>query len=120
MRIRIAQPKLRPFMGVAALLGPALTFAYLPGAAQQPQQTQEPESLERPQQPEPLARPQQTPQPAPQWTQEQRTACEPDAIRLCEKYIPDIDRIRTCMAHNRRYLTPECRAQFGGGQTKKR
>ena len=38
MRIRTAQPKLRPTLGVAALLGFALTFASLPATAQRPAQ----------------------------------------------------------------------------------
>jgi hypothetical protein len=88
MRIRIAQPRLRPTLGVAALLGLALTFAYLPAAAQQPQQPQG------------------------QWTPEQRAACEPDAMRLCNQYVPDVQRISACMAHYRRYLSPACRKVF--------
>jgi hypothetical protein len=85
MRIRTAQPKLRPTLGVAALLGLALTFASMPAGAQQPQG---------------------------QWTQEQRAACEPDAMRLCNQYVPDVQRISACMAHYRRYLSPACRKVF--------
>ena len=33
---------------------------------------------------------------AQQWTPEQRAACEPDAMRLCQAYIPDVDRVRAC------------------------
>ena len=57
---------------------------------------------------------------AQQWTPEQRAACEPDAMRLCQQYIPDIDRVRACMAHYRRYLSPACRALFEGGAKKRR
>jgi type II secretory pathway component PulL len=57
---------------------------------------------------------------AQQWTPQQRAACEPDAMRLCQQYIPDIDRIRACMAHYRRYLSPACRALFEGGAKKRR
>ncbi len=85
MRNPIAQPKLRPITGVAALLGLALTFAALPAVAQQPQG---------------------------QWTQEQRAACEPDAMRLCNQYVPDVQRISACMAHYRRYLSAACRRVF--------
>jgi hypothetical protein len=85
MRIRTAQPKLRPTLGVAALLGLALTFAPLPAAAQQPQG---------------------------QWTQEQRAACEPDAMRLCNQYVPDVQRVTACMQHYRRYLSAACRKVF--------
>jgi hypothetical protein len=88
MRIRTAQPKLRPTLGVAALLGLALTLGSLPAGAQQPQQPQG------------------------QWTQEQRAACEPDAMRLCNQYVPDVQRVTACMTHYRRYLSPACRKVF--------
>ena len=89
MKITTAQRKLRPIMGGAALLGLALTFASLPAAAQQPQQ---------------------------QWTPEQRAACEPDAMRLCNQYVPDVQRVSACMAHYRRYLSAPCRAVFDKGK----
>jgi hypothetical protein len=92
MKITTAQRKLRPIMGGAALLGLALTFASLPAAAQQPQQPQG------------------------QWTQEQRAACEPDAMRLCNQYVPDVQRVSACMAHYRRYLSAPCRAVFDKGK----
>ena len=56
---------------------------------------------------------------AQQWTQQQRAACEPDAMRLCQQYISDIGRVRACMSHYRRYLSPACRAEFEGGAKKK-
>ena len=52
---------------------------------------------------------------AQEWTSRQRAACEPDAIRLCQQYISDISRVRSCMSHYRRYLSPACRAVFDGG-----
>jgi hypothetical protein len=61
-----------------------------------------------------------SPAAAQQWTPEQRAACEPDAMRLCQAYIPDVDRVRGCMAHYRRYLSPRCRALFEGGAKKRR
>src|SRR5207247_534782 len=86
MDIRTDQPKLRPIIAAAALLGLALTFASWPAAAQQ-------------------------------WTPQQRAACEPDAMRLCQQYISDIGRVRSCMSHYRRYLSPACRAwrAYAGG-----
>ncbi|HKF07131.1 MAG TPA: hypothetical protein VKB89_00150 [Xanthobacteraceae bacterium] len=84
-----AQPKLRPFVAAAALVGLALAFASSPAAAQQ-------------------------------WSPEQRAACEPDAMRLCQQYMPDIDRIRGCMVHYRRYLSPACRAVFDRGRRTRR
>ena len=29
---------------------------------------------------------------AQQWTPQQRAACEPDAMRLCNQYVPDVQR----------------------------
>jgi hypothetical protein len=86
MHVRTAQPKLRPIIAPAALLGLALTFGS--AAAQE-------------------------------WTPRQRAACEPDAIRLCQQYVSDIGRVRSCMSHYRRYLSPACRAVFDGGAKKK-
>ena len=40
---------------------------------------------------------------AQEWTPQQRAACEPDAIRLCQQYISDIGRVS--MSHYRRYLS---------------
>jgi hypothetical protein len=47
-----------------------------------------------------------------QGTPEQRAACQGDAERLCAQYVPDIDRITTCMKQNRRNLSPRCRVFF--------
>ncbi len=84
-----AQPKLRPIMAAAALVGLALAFASSPAAAQQ-------------------------------WSPEQRAACEPDAMRLCQQYFSDIGRTRACMVHYRRYLSPACRAVFDRGRRARR
>ena len=56
---------------------------------------------------------------AQQWTPQQRAACEPDAMRLCNQYVPDVQRVSACMSHYRRYLSPACRAVFQGGAKKK-
>ena len=97
MEIRIAQVKLGPIMAAAALptaLSTALLGLALTFAS--------------------------GPAAAQQWTPEQRAACEPDAMRLCQQYIPDVDRVRACMAHYRRYLRPRCRALFEGGAKRRR
>ena len=60
-----------------------------------------------------------SPAAAQQWTPKQRAACEPDAMRLCNQYVPDVQRTSACMSHYRRYLSPACRAVFYGGQRKK-
>jgi hypothetical protein len=88
MDIRNAQPKLRPTVAAATVLGLALMFASWPASAQQ-------------------------------WTEQQRAACEPDAMRLCQQYVSDISRVRACMSRYRRYLSPACRAMFEGGAKKK-
>ena len=56
---------------------------------------------------------------AQQWTPKQRAACEPDAMRLCNRYISDIQSVSDCMSHYRRYLSPACRVVFYRGQRKK-
>ena len=97
MEIRIAQVKLGTIMAAAALptaLSTALLGLALTFAS--------------------------GPAAAQQWTPEQRAACEPDAMRLCQQYIPDVDRVRACMAHYRRYLSPRCRALFEGGAKRRR
>jgi hypothetical protein len=51
-----------------------------------------------------------------QGTPEQRAACENDAMRLCQQYVPDVDRITACMSRHRGQLSPACRRYFGGGR----
>ena len=43
---------------------------------------------------------------AQQWTPQQRAACEPDAMRLCQQYISDIGRVRACMSITVATLAP--------------
>jgi len=47
---------------------------------------------------------------AQQWTPKQRAACEPDAMRLCNQYVPDVQRVSSCMSAYRRDLSPACPA----------
>jgi len=56
---------------------------------------------------------------AQQWTPQQRAACEPDAMRLCNQYVPDVQRVSACMSHYRRHLSPACHAVFQGGAKKR-
>ncbi len=49
---------------------------------------------------------------AAQGTPEQRQACQPDAMRLCSEFVPDVDRITACMVKQRMRLSPACRAVF--------
>ena len=57
---------------------------------------------------------------AQQWTPQQRAACEPDAMRLCNQYVPDVQRVSSCMSAYRRYLSPACRAFYDGHRKKVR
>jgi hypothetical protein len=45
-------------------------------------------------------------------TPAQRQACEQDAFRLCERAIPDENRVRQCLISNMRRLNPICRSAF--------
>ncbi|WP_454650035.1 hypothetical protein [Bradyrhizobium liaoningense] len=47
---------------------------------------------------------------AQQGTPEQRAACQGDALRLCSSFIPDADRIATCLRQNEAKLSKECHA----------
>jgi hypothetical protein len=49
-------------------------------------------------------------QPNSQASQEDQQACEPDVYRLCNNYVPDVDRIVACLNVNKRALSPACRA----------
>jgi hypothetical protein len=57
---------------------------------------------------------------AAQGTPEQRAACEGDAMRFCNQYVPDVQRVTACMGQHRRYLSPRCRAVFEGGAKRKK
>jgi hypothetical protein len=46
------------------------------------------------------------------YTQDEQSACSPDAFRLCGPEIPDVDRITACMIRNKSQLSPECRVFF--------
>lgn len=49
------------------------------------------------------------------YTPEEQQACQPDAMRICGNFIPDVDRITACMIQNKSQLSPECRKYFRGG-----
>ena len=53
---------------------------------------------------------------AQQWTPQQRAACEPDAMRLCNQYVPDVQRVSGCMSHYRREEEGEALPQMNDGQ----
>jgi len=41
--------------------------------------------------------------------------CQPDAMRLCSQFIPDVAKITTCMSAHYSQLSQECRLAMGGG-----
>jgi hypothetical protein len=47
-----------------------------------------------------------------QGTPEQQQACQSDAFRLCNEFIPDVPKVTACMARKRASLSPACRGQF--------
>jgi hypothetical protein len=47
-----------------------------------------------------------------------QNACQGDAQRLCNEFIPDRGKVASCLFKNRRQLTPGCRAEMGGGKAK--
>ena len=49
------------------------------------------------------------------YTPEQQQACQPDAMRLCGAFVPDVDRITACMIQNKSQLSPECQKYFRAG-----
>jgi hypothetical protein len=54
-----------------------------------------------------------------QGTPEQRAACEGDAMRLCQQYVPDVNLVTTCMSRNRSKLSPRCQVYFSGSKKKR-
>lgn len=47
-----------------------------------------------------------------EFTAEQRSACTPDAFRLCASEIPNVAAIAACMRKNRGSLSSACKAVF--------
>jgi hypothetical protein len=45
---------------------------------------------------------------AQQGTPEQQAACQPDVMRLCGNFIPNVDRIVACLKYNEPNLNPAC------------
>lgn len=40
-------------------------------------------------------------------------ACQNDAYRFCERFIPDRGKTGACLRRNKRQLSPECASFFG-------
>jgi hypothetical protein len=45
-------------------------------------------------------------------TPEQQAACTPDAFRLCSSFIPDADKVESCLRQRKPDLSNACRAVF--------
>ena len=57
---------------------------------------------------------------AAQGTPQQRAACEQDAYRFCNQYIPDENRTASCLRRYRVSLSPACRALFSNSRRSRR
>jgi hypothetical protein len=51
-----------------------------------------------------------------QGTPEQREACQPDAFRLCNEFIPNAQTTAACLFKKKRELSPACRTVMFGKQ----
>ncbi|MGF7163463.1 hypothetical protein FHS85_005131 [Rhodoligotrophos appendicifer] len=49
-------------------------------------------------------------------TAEERTACIPDAIRLCSEFIPSAEEVKQCLFRRARDLNPDCKKVITGAQ----
>ena len=47
---------------------------------------------------------------------EAQQACQDDAFKFCNDAIPDETKVRACLIHNLRRLTPACRRMFSRGR----
>ena len=50
-----------------------------------------------------------------QGTPEEQQACTPDAMRLCNQFIPDVAKVTACMMAKRSQLSEACRVAMRGG-----
>ena len=53
-------------------------------------------------------------------TMEQRQACEQDAFRLCDRFIPNENLVKQCLINNMNRLNPVCRSAFRPAKGKQR
>jgi hypothetical protein len=49
-------------------------------------------------------------------TPEEQRACQDDAFKFCGEVIPDEEKVKACLIHNLRRLTPACRKLFPRGR----
>jgi Cysteine rich repeat len=53
-------------------------------------------------------------------TAEEQQACQDDAFKFCNDAIPDEEKVKACLIHNMRHLTPACRSMFGRGRSRRK
>jgi hypothetical protein len=51
-------------------------------------------------------------------TPEEQAACQDDAFKFCNEQIPDEQKVKACLIHNLRKLTPACRKMFARSRRK--
>jgi type II secretory pathway component PulL len=49
----------------------------------------------------------------------QERACQADAMKFCRDYVPDEDKIATCMGQHRSELSVNCGIMYDAGMRKK-
>jgi hypothetical protein len=57
---------------------------------------------------------------AAQGTPDQQAHCQDDAMRLCGQFIPDVNRITSCMIAKRRQVSARCRATMAASARSQR
>ena len=50
----------------------------------------------------------------PPGTPEERRACMPDVVRLCQDFVPDADKVNACLFGKQSELSPACRTMMLG------
>src|SRR4051794_2888413 len=50
----------------------------------------------------------------PPGTPEERRACMPDVVRLCQDFVPDADKVNACLFGKQSELSPACRTVMLG------
>ena len=51
---------------------------------------------------------------------EQQANCQDDAMRLCGQFVPDVNRITSCMIAKRRQVSARCRATMAASARQQR
>jgi hypothetical protein len=58
--------------------------------------------------------------PAAAQSNEGEMACQNDAYRLCDRFIPDRGKVAACLRKNKLRLSPDCRRMFSGRKSLRR